>query len=228
MKKLTLISIVCILAVCGYALSPQSNYDMQGKIRAYQQHGWFQVNAATTADTALASDTRYYDSITPASSLSTWLMIPPTWTVAEVSFYCYGDGSGDGDPNGGEFDFKIHMARWYGSAKVVYEGYATCGELELSVFPCTDRAASPAFDMGDQINSGSLDPNESYKWVDAVEPNGVADVWISDVTLSGELGNNDLATVSFRTRGYWLLWCEITNFPADVTSINCVVSGYGD
>ena len=226
MRKL-IVGLICIVAVCAYALTPKTNYDLAGKIDAYQQHHWEQLNAATTADTPLIANTKYYDLITPSNSIDTWLQIPNTWTLCEVSFYCYGDGTGVGDPNGGEFDFKIYAAKWYGSAKTVYEGYASCGELELSVFPATDRAASSAFTAGDQINSGSLDANQSYKWVDAIEPNGVGDAeWMSDVVVT--TGTDDMGTITFRSRGYWLIWCEITNFPADVTSINALVTGYGD
>lgn len=227
MKRLfASIMLVAMLAgICVSALTPSPDYDLEGKIRAYQQHAWRQVTTKTAADTPLNAATKYYDIIKPTSSASTWLKMPSDWTVAEFSFYCYGDGTDDGDPNGGEFDFKIHAARWNGSAKAVFEGYSACGELELSVYPADDRL-SAGFDMGEQINSGSLDPNESYKWVDAIEPNGVGDVWISEVIVT--TGTDDLGTVSVRTRGYWLWWVEITNFPADVTSITCVVSGYGD
>ena len=192
MRKLIVI-LICAVAICAYALTPKTNYDLAGKIQAYQQNGWLQVNSATTADTPLAANTKYFDIIEPANSIDTWLAIPPTWTVLEVSFYCFGDGTGVGDPSGGEFDFKIYMARWYGSAKTVYEGYAACGDLELSVFPASDRSASSAFTIGDQINSGSLDGDQSYKWVDAIEPDGVGDVGCGRYDRDRRFGNCDLS-----------------------------------
>ena len=229
MKKKCVIGLVTgiiFFAAIAYALSPQIGYNVEGKIDAYQQDHWMQVTTKTANDTALAANTKYWDAIEPTSSQSTWLKMPSNWTVAEFSFYCYGDGTGAGDPNGGEFDFKIHAARWYGSSKVVYEGYAACGELELSAYPCDDRLAG-AFDAGDQFNSGALDSSESYKWVDSIDPNDGADEdWVPDIVVT--TGTDDLGTISIRTRGYWVWWVEITNFPADVTSITAVVSGYGD
>jgi hypothetical protein len=145
--------------------------------------------------------------------------------VVEFAFYCYGDGDGVGDPNGGEFDFKIHMARWYCSSEVAYEGYAACGELELSCYPANDRISN-AYDAGDQFNSGSLEANQSYKWVDSIDPNGNGDTWISEVTINNLA--DDIGKVSLRTRGRYLCWVEITNFPADVTSITSLVTGYAD
>ena len=224
MRKLLIVLFVLAIVVSSHAIDPQIAYNVEGRISAYQQLPYTLVNTATSADTALAANTKYWDSINPSSTSGTWLRIDPRWTLLEYAFYCYGDGDGAGDPNGGEFDFKIHLARRYSSSKVAYEGYAACGELELSCYPCADRI-SAGYSAGEQINSGSLDANQSYKWVDSIDPNGGSDEdWMSDVVVT--TGTDDLGTVTLRANGAFLTWVEITNFPADVTSITAVVTGY--
>jgi len=221
MKKLFItivISAVCVVFGLA-AYKPNTNYDLEGSTGATRQKAYeVQVNSVTADDTALTAATKYWDSIKPDNLV--FKRLDPTWNTAEFAFYCYGDGDGDGDPNTSTFDFRIHAARWYGGAKLVYEGYAQCGEVALSCDP-TD---------GSQFNSGSLDPNESYKWVDTIDPNGAGDAWISDVGLSGNAGTEtggNIATLSVDLNGYWIVWVEITNMTSkDVTSVTCVASGY--
>jgi len=221
MKKYVIavfISVVCFMFGLA-AYKPNTNYDLEGKTSATRQRPYeLQINSVTSDDTALTAATKYWDLIKPDNGV--FVRIDPTWNYMQFAFYCYGDGDGDGDPNGADFDFRIHAAKWYGSSELAFVGYAQCGEVELSCDP-TD---------GSQFNSGSLDPNESYKWVDTIDPNGVGEDWISEVQLSGNSGTatgGNVAKINLDLNGYWIVWVEITNMTSkDVTSVTCVASGY--
>ncbi len=218
-----LIILIVVLALAGYAIAtlttPTLNYGFTPETSATRQMSYSVIHTVTADDTALAPATKYWDNI-KTSTQPSFIPIFPQWNVVEVSFYCYGDGTGTGDPNGATFDFKIYAVRLYGCAKTVYEGHAHCGELELSCSPVD----------GTEYYSGALDPNQCYKWVDTIDPNGLGSVWISSVVLSGDAGadtTGEIATLSFDLNGYYGLWCEITAMTTKpVTQIWALVSGY--
>lgn len=206
---ISLLAIPVIGIVLGSIGDPDPmSYD-RGTPLANPQYGWQLIRTVTSADTEADANALNWDTIN-----STWSRFPVKWQRVEVMFLAYGDGTGDGDPNGGDFDFKLHAVRPYGSAKTIYEGYATVGELEATCAP----------DTGTQYNSGSLDPNESYKFADYVEPNDVGSDWIGNVDWSGVSANNQLAIGTWKTWGWRGFWPEITQM-SGITSISIYVSG---
>lgn len=219
-----LLAVIVLLTLVGWVgatlTTPPMNYAIEGQTSATRQKPYIVLNTVTADDTALTAATKYWDVLD--SPDTRFLAIEPTWSRVEIAFYCYGDGTGDGDPNAATFDFKIYAVRPYGCAKTVYQGYGQCGELELSCSPIN----------GTQYNSGALDANQSYKWVDTIDPNGTGNSgrWMSSVVLSGDAGTDtagEMATVSLDLNGYYGLWCEITNMTSKpVTQIWAVVSGY--
>jgi len=205
-----------LVGVCVGALTmPTMDYSSASQTDATRQLPYMSLSTVTEDATALTASTKYWDSIK-----TYFIPMKGTCGRAEIGFYAYGDGTGDGDPNGATFNFKVYACRPYSCPKTVYQGTAVVGELELSCDPVTAI----------QYNSGALDPNESYKWVDTIDANGVGDVWISSVVLSGDAGTDstgEIATLSFDLNGYFGVWCEITAMTSQsVTQVWAVISGY--
>jgi len=216
-KYLGLLVLILFIGSIVYAVLPDTkDYDTLSGIT--RQYPYIQINNVTTDDTALVKDTKYWDSVNPDSAV--FIPIRPSWSVVELAFYCYGDGSAEGDPNTSTFNFFVYAVRRFSSARLVYTGYAQCGEVELSCNPIN----------GTQYNSGALEANESYKWVDTIDPNGTGDTWISSITLSGNSGTEtggNIATLSLDWNGYWGMWVAITGMTSKaVTNVYCVATGY--
>jgi hypothetical protein len=129
-----------------------------------------------------------------------------------VSFYGYGDGTGDGSPDGGTFDFAIYAARRFGGAQLVCtQNDATVGSLQLSHNPITGAA----------FNSGSVDVD--YCWVDTT---AVTTDWATGVTEGNDDGANEIATLHFDmlgNRGIYVIVNDITS----LSSVTYVISGMG-
>lgn len=219
MKKILILVAVFVIIAASvvYAVLPDTkDYDTLSGIT--RQYPYISINAVTSDDTALTVDTKYWDSVTPDNAV--FVAIRPSWSVVELSFYCYGDGSAAGDPNGATFNFFVYAVRRFSSARLVYTGYAQCGEVESSCNPAT----------GSQYNSGALEGNESYKWVDTIDPNGTGDTWISTINVTGNSGTEtggNVATLSFDMNGYWGLWVAITGMTSkSVTTVTCYATGY--
>lgn len=179
---------------------------------AVLQEPWRVMRTVTASDTASEPNTKDWTTIK-----TNWYPVNPRWTRVEMAFFAYGDGSGGGDPNAGRADFKVMACTAYGSAKTVYQGYLQIGELELSHNPDTGAAFR---------TSAAADPN--YKWADYIEPNGVGDVWVSDVIVVGNSGadtSGEMAVVDFRLCGFYGLWCEVT-LDGGITSLKVMVRGY--
>lgn len=216
MRKHIFFGIIICAAIFIIGSYPSMDYDISSKtvatrIRPYE----IILNSVIADNTPLDANHSYWDLIKPENGI--FKKIPPTYNGVEIAFYCYGDGTGDGDPNAASFDFKIWAARWYSSAVLIYQGYAKCGELELSCDP----------NGYIQFNSGSLDPNQSYKWVDYIDPNGLGDAINGVYKTNNTATENGIARLGLDMRGYWILWAEITNMTSKpVTKVWCVCSGY--
>lgn len=212
MKRSLIIFIVLTLGMCAYGTLSRNTHSGAtiGSATPTIQSGYVQINSVTADDTDLATTTSYWDSID-----DTFIAISPWWNTVELTFYGYGDGVGDGSPDGATFTFMVYAARWYGGAKKVYEGVGTVGAQQMSVNPVTEAS----------LNSGAADSD--YCWVDTIDPNGNGDEWISDIQLSGNAGNDGIATASFDLNGYTGIYVYIKDMTAQsVTSITCIASGY--
>ena len=219
MKKWITLTILLITGVVGATLT-RPNFPNIGDAVPSEtaQYGYIEMHAVTVDDpTPLTNALKFWDNINDDANVdANFAPINPRWNIVELSFYGYGDGTGVGDPDGATFTFTVYATRDGGNAKTVYVGTGTFGTNQLS--------ANPALPTS-QFRSGLADPN--YTWADTLAPSGVGDVWVSDITLSGEGGNNGVATCSFDMNGYWGLAVEITDMTAQgVTRIVCVASGY--
>lgn len=177
-----------------------------------RQNRYATIRYATASDAAVEANDLYWDTISATGSKWSGPM-PASWNTLEFAVYAYGDGTGDGDPNGGSCTLEIYAARPYSSAKLVWSGTVAIGELELS---CDPNGAG-------QYNSGALDPNQSYKWADTIAT--TASPWAASVVLSGNTGANDLATISVDAMGcpYW--WARISSLTG-VTKLTVVATGF--
>ena len=211
MKKLLIVLIITVCAVSYGALSLNRHSGaVVGTADATVQNGYKQIATVLADATDLTTTTSYWDAID-----DTFIDIPAHWNIVELSFYGYGDGTGAGTPANTTFSFIVYAARWHGNAKVVYQGTGVVGAQQMSINPVD----------GTSLNAGAV--NSSYCWADTLASAGVADVWISDVILAGEGGNDNVATLSFDMNGYVGLWVSITDMTGQsVTSVTCVASGY--
>lgn len=172
-------------------------------------HTWRAArSAAVTADdttpdpngqTWQAANGSYYDISSYGNTIS-------------LAFYCYGDGTGDGDANGGSFDANVYLVEPYGSWEQVASFTCAVGELELTHNPVTGAA----------LNSGSLDPNQSYKWVEGPFTDNLSDtdIWPTTVNLSG--ATNTIGRMNIDPLGCVGLVVLIDNM-ASITSVTPIV-----
>jgi len=105
-----------------------------------------------------------------------YLMILPDWKYDTIAFLAYGDGNGDGDPNAGTFDVNVYLVDSYSSWDHVCDFNCTVGELEATHNPVTGVA----------FNSGSLDPNESYKYAEGEFGSQTSYNWLSTPEYTGD------------------------------------------
>lgn len=111
------------------------------------------------------------------NTLGSYYALFPAQSTVSTAFYCYGDGTGDGDPNAGTFTATTYVVELYGSWELISTATVAVGELELTHNPVTAA----------EINSGLLDPNESYKWCEGpfTDTLNDSDAWVVPVNLSG-------------------------------------------
>lgn len=97
----------------------------------------------------------------------TYFNIPRQWNSLSLAFYAYGDANGHdpNDPNQGTFDCNVYIVTHYGSWEPVGSFSCTVGELEMDYLPVEGTA----------VNSGSLEPNEAYKWAEGPFTDNLAD-----------------------------------------------------
>lgn len=191
--------------------TPQPSYNLSPVLPATYQGPYQVIRTVMANDTPLTVKTKYWDAIA-----GTWFAIPPSWNHVELSFLAYGDGTGEGDPNAGSAKVKVMVARYRASAKTVFEGELGIGDLEASCDP----------ESGIQWNSGSLDANESYKWADTIDANGLGDLWPSGVTLSDAADTTgNTATLSFDCTGYFKIFVQVTE-KNGWTNLKPVITGY--
>jgi len=138
--------------------------------------------------------------------------IPPTWNRVEFTFDAYGDGTGDGDPNAGAATISIYAGRQYCSPCKVWSGTLGVGEVELTHDP----------NSGLQINSGALDPNQSYKVVDTIT--STAAPWPATV-LSDSTGTAGVNYLDTDARGYPYWRVRVTGL-SGVTTLYVRMTGY--
>jgi hypothetical protein len=168
-----------------------------------------QVNSVTVDDTPYATGTVYWD------NMSSFKSIDESWEYIQLAFYGYGDGVGDGNSVAGTFSFTVWAGMHYSGAKLVYEGSGTCNGGEMSCNPVT----------GTQYNSGSLDPNNSYRWAGDIDAAGVGDVWESDIKDPND--SSLMATLVIETHGYPYWYVQIDDMTgSSVTSVTCVMGKY--
>ena len=213
MRKTIIIALVLATALwCAAALDKDTHLAGRAGDEAGVtiQVGYIQINSVTADDTAWDANTSYWDALDDV-----FIPVPKGWNVVELAFYGYGDGDGEGDPNDTTFTADVDACRWDGGRKDVAVVAGTIGAQQLSVNPVT--AAS--------LNDGAADSNSC--WCDTLALSGNGDEWSSDVVLSGEGGNNGVATLSFDAAGYAGVWANITDMTAQsVTRVTCIMSGY--
>jgi hypothetical protein len=134
-------------------------------------------NAYTTGYVSSADTTPDPNGQTWQATVGSYCALDPSTDTLSLAFFCYGDGTGDGDANGGSFDANVYLVEPYGSWEQIASVTCAVGELELTHNPVS----------GAQINSGSLDPNQSYKWVEGAFTDNLSDtdIWPTTVNLSG-------------------------------------------
>ncbi|MFH0983100.1 MAG: hypothetical protein V2A79_16395, partial [Planctomycetota bacterium] len=110
---------------------------------------------------------------------SQYVLLEPFENSITISFYGYGDANGHdpNDPNQGVFDVNVYLVEPHGSWEHIASVSLTIGELEMTHNPVTGWA----------INSGSLEPNEAYKWAEGPGTDNLADgnAWPSPVQHTG-------------------------------------------
>jgi hypothetical protein len=114
------------------------------------QTQWQLMRVVTASDTPLTGVTKAW------TSIKSKFIKFPTWTnYVRISCYADGDGSAEGDPNGGSLSWKFFTCKKFGSA--TYRGYGTwaIGELALSHDPTSATELA--------LTYGTTDPNSS-KW----------------------------------------------------------------
>jgi hypothetical protein len=184
-NTLFILAAVALAILLGLGIMSQA-----GPIRAGGDSGANAVSAGTNITTWQSARNAYTtgyvstDDTTPDPNGQTWTaalgsyhQLSSEYSTLSLSFYAYGDGTGDGDSNGGTFDANVYLVEPYGSWERVASITCAVGELELTHNPVT----------GAEINSGSIDPNESYKWVEGPFTDNLSDsdIWPTTVGLSG-------------------------------------------
>lgn len=213
-RVIGLILLVGLMAGFLYAVSvePKPSYNPAPVIPATRQGEYKVIRTVTANDTALEPNDKYWDSIS-----TTWFSVPDAWNRVELSFLGYGDGTGDGDCNSASFKVTLYGARYKSSAKTIFQGEVGIGDVEASCDP----------ESGEQYNSGSLDPNESYKFADLIDANGLGDLWPSGVSLSDgtDATGSNIATMNIDVTGYFKLWPIITE-KSGFTNVKVLITGY--
>lgn len=147
-------------------------------------------------------------------SYTTHCGIPDRWNTVSIELYGYGDGTGDGDPNGGSCDVNCYVVTQYGSWEHIASFTASIGELEMDTFPVE----------GTQINSGSVDPNQSYKWAEGPFTDNLSDPSAWPLTVSYTGRTDGIGRCTFDPMECCGLIVRIDNITA-TTTVFPVVSG---
>jgi hypothetical protein len=203
MRK-TLILILALM-LCGIALvmGDITNYSRQvGRETSIgtNQSNYVVLRTVTSNDSALTTTTQNWEDVRQLM-----FPVPPEYSSILLQFYGYGDGTGVGSPANGTFDFKVYMAKKYGSAILVASANdAVVGASQLSHNPGTGVALTT-----DLAN----DPNSC--WVDTCT---VTDTWTTTVSVGGGGGSDGCAVIAFDPLGYSGIYVEIT----DITSLSAV------
>ena len=175
--KLKWLPWACIIlaVILGWALvqvAQAGSLPDRGVSSLTEQYGWHHCRTSSGIDS---------NETTPDPNAQLWsdyttshFEIPRQWSSLSVSLYAYGDGSGDGDSNGATCDVNVFIVNDFSSWEPICNFTAAIGELEMDYLPVE----------GTQINSGDLDPNESYKWAEGAF-SSTSESWATDVTFSG-------------------------------------------
>jgi hypothetical protein len=167
------------------------------------QEKWYGVRAVSAADSALTGKTKAWHVI----RLS--LVRMPPWNTTTLSFVCYGDGTGGGDPNAGSFSYEVYVCRMFGSLEKVCGGTATVGELEASVLPHDDHGTPVA------------DPNQ-YKWVEGGASLVTSAAW--DTNVGATQVADEMGKISFDPLGTPYLYVRVYDI-TNITTVYVLVTG---
>jgi len=192
--------------------NPMANYgEPANRLVTIQQPWVYARNIATTGYVG-ANDATPDPNAMTWQNTGTYLPIPAEWNHVSIGFLAYGDGNGAGDPNAGVFDCNVYIVDTYGSWDHVAEFSVAVGELEATHNPVT----------GAEINGGSLDLAESYKWAEGNFTSTTSYDWIATLDYTG--CTNGIGRLNFDAMGARVLVILIDNISA-TTRIFPVVKG---
>jgi hypothetical protein len=170
------------------------------------QTQWQLWRTVTVSDTPLTGVTKAWTSIK-----SKFIKFPAYANRVRISCYADGDGSGEGDPNGGSLSWKLFTCKKFGSA--IYRGYGTwaIGELALSHDPTSATESA--------LTYATTDPNSS-KWGELPV---VTASYHGTITADGTA--DDAGELVFDPQGDLGGYLEITSFTG-MTNLYILVDGF--
>lgn len=219
MKKLFVLMIVLIACVFSFAADrPSENYNTNAVILASKITPYKVIWTAEANDTYLTASTSSWTDLN-VSKTNGFVRVDSTWNYAEFAFIVEGDAVDANycsDPNLTTFDFQIYGAAWYSSARVIYDGNAICGELELDTAPDGTTAL-----VGDNA-----------KWVDTISAATLGDCWSPSSTMpwlwksDNTKTDNGIATITVDLRGLGAISCRIQTVKTGPRRVRCVARFY--
>jgi hypothetical protein len=207
-NKLYIILLIIIAIASAFAVLPthQQYSGPRTSVTSVQRSG--EIVASVTAD---AADPNFAEK-TWTNAMANFTAIPAEWGIVTLSFYGYGDGTGDGDPNDATFSYDVYVVDIWGGYEAVTTGSTgTIGAMKLSHNPATGAALT--------------DPNSSYRWCDDL--NEGTKKTTSVVSYSDYESTNGLAKQKWDRHSAFGIYVRIYNMTAQpVTSVNCIMNGF--
>lgn len=172
------------------------------------QHRWQRMRTVTASDTPMTGITKAWTTIK-----SKFTKIPSTANYVRIACYADGDGSAEGDPNGGSFSWKLFICDEFGSAQEVGYGTWAIGELALSHDP------DPATGTETALTYGTTDPDSS-KWGELPV---LTASYFGGPDVSGT--TDDIGSIKFDSGGAYGVWLEVTSL-SNVTNLYIMLKDY--
>jgi len=210
MKRWIFVFLVVVVAASVFATLPEplilQNPGNRVSVTTIQRRPM--LVASVTLD---ATDPNYAEKTwTHAKSLC--VPIPVEWSNVVLSFYGYGAGTTDGDPDNTTFSFDVYLVDMYSSLECLSSANTgTIGTMKLSHNP---------------INGAALtDPNSSYRWCDDL--NEGTKKTTSTIAYSDYESTNGLAKMKFDRHTAYGIYVRIYDMTSQlVTSVTCVANGF--
>lgn len=215
MKKGILLSLVVLVVVVAMSV--------QGTLPTIvvPQHPGQRISTTTIQHKAITVASVTIDATEPNYTEKTWthakalcVAIPVEWSNVALSFYGYGDGTEDGDPNDSPFSYDVYLVDLFSSLECVSSANTgTIGSMKLSHNPVTGVALT--------------DPNSSYRWCDDL--NEGTKKTTSTIAYSDYESTNGRAKTKFDRHTAYGIWVRLYDMTdEDVTSITCVMNGFNN